>query len=285
MVQERALRQGHSGTSRVAVDPERLKALIATYGSSRDLPPGCSVIHERSKDRGALLRVGSESPASAGSAESGSLIVKFWLARNFGERCKQLAGLSNGRREWRSHRYLYAQGLALPEPMAYLNWSAGKARIEAFAAEDLGPTTQALKLLKAAVRLDDAAEVARIEAAVIALTRTMVAAGVTDVDHQLRNIVLTPDGRMFRLDVECAKRWLLGRIPDAALGVMIGRLITSHAYACQPQLNWTEDFARRLASALSPSRSVLRYAQKEIDTLMARQQARQGIDSRLSLAW
>ncbi|MCC5887219.1 MAG: hypothetical protein JJT88_12375 [Gammaproteobacteria bacterium] len=256
---------------------ERLKSVIEEYWASGEAPVGCSVIHRRSKGRGALLRVDADG--------AGSFVVKAWIARNLRERCKQVAGLSSGRREWRSHRSLHASGLVLPRPIAYQTWATNESRFEAFAIEDLGPTTKALKVLKASVRQQHKAEVARLETAVILMTKAMISAGFSDEDHQLNNIVMAGDGQLFRLDVECARHWPFGRIPDRALGVMIGRLVASHAFACQPHLSWSEDFALRLASALSASPSALRCARAEVHEAMERQRQRNGTDSRLSLAW
>ena len=270
---DRNLETGIRGISAIA----QIKPIVEAYFNTGQLAEGVSIVHKRSRGRGVLLRVPTERRCT--------VVVKAWAATRMRDRLKKVTGLSNARREWRMHQRLYAAGLPMPEPLAYRLWSTGACSYEMLVVEDLGKLVRSMVCLKHSIRRGDADEVRRIEDTILDMTVRMLAAGVSDIDHQLNNIVMAADGRLVRLDVECATHWRFRTMSEEALGAMIGRLVSTHAFACQPDLAHTEDFANRLAQAIEASPGALRHAKTRIDAALARQRLKNGPDSQLSLAW
>lgn len=263
-----------------AIEPQFLKPLVRagleTGNTSRC--DSCEVLKGRSGDCGTMMRVTV--------ADGASVIAKASKARNLAERVRSLLGLSMARREWRAHRHLERSGLAVPQLLQFfkLRCRDGR-RFEVIVMEDLGPTRNGLVYLKDLLAAGDEAGVRRFEERVMALTSHLLDAGIVDEDHQLLNIVINGTDRPIRIDFECARRFASDVPPVMDYGRMIGRLVVTHAYACQPELTRTECFARRLAEHLDPPRAVLDRAEAQIAHELARQRKNKGIDSRLKLDW
>lgn len=239
---------------------------------------GCEVLRGRSGSRGTLMRVRD----SVGD----SVIVKAWHLRDLKERLQAFSGLSMARREWRSHRHVERAGLRVPRLIEFLRLRCrDDRRFEALIAEDLGDTVNGMVHLKELLRVRDAAAVQEFEDRVIEMTRQLLAAGIVDVDHQLRNIVVTGASEPMRIDFECARRYRGQAPPMHEYGRMLGRLVVSHAYACQPDLDRTESFARRLAERLAVPANVLSGAKGQIERALAHQNRVAGIEARLVLGW
>ncbi len=253
-----------------------VRASLETGNTSRC--GSCKVLKGRSGARGMLMRVTD--------ADGASVIVKAWEARSLAERVKSVLGCSMARREWRAHRHLERSGLTVPQLLQFVKLRCKDGRhFEAIVVEDLGPTRNGLVYLKDLLAAGDDNGIRRFEEHVSAMTRRVLEAGIVDVDHQLRNIVVNGTNRPIRIDFECARRFWRGFPPVADYGRMVGRLVVSHAHACQPELKRTECFARRLAEHLDPPRAVLDCAEAQITRELARQRDRAGIDSRLNLNW
>lgn len=239
---------------------------------------GCEVLRGRTGNRGMLMRVRDSS--------GDSVIVKAWHLRDLKERLQGLSGLSMARREWRAHRHLERAGLRVPRLLEFLRLRCRDGRrFEAIVAEDLGETVNGMVHLKDLLQVQDEAAVQEFEDRVIEITRQLLDAGIVDVDHQLRNIVVGGANEPMRIDFECARRYRGLAPPTLEYGRMLGRLVVSHAYACQPEVGRTEAFARRLAERLEAPAGVLSGAKGQIDRALAHQNRVAGIESRLALGW
>lgn len=258
-----------------ALDP--VEKRVRDYLDRGRLADGISLVHQRAGGRGGILRV------SIGGNRT--VIVKTWKLSRHRDRVKRLVWMSNTRREWRVHRYLHACGVRVPEAFAYRAGHGAQGPYECILVEDLGPVTNALAYLKACLRRGDEAEIRRLEDEVIENTARMVHSRVMDIDNKLNNFGITASGELYRLDLECARRWRVRRPPTAVYGKMLGYLVGSHAFACQPDLARTEAFAGRLAEALKPPQAVLSAGRLALEAVLLRQKDRSGIDSRLSLPW
>lgn len=214
------------------------------------------------------------------------MIVKLWRIRNVLERAKEQVGIGDGAREWRMHRHIANIGLNVAKPIAYsMITTESRSRFEMFNVEDLGKTTQGLPYLKDCIIRGDEDNALRFEETVIHMAHRLLDARIVDIDHQLNNILIDQAERIFRVDFECARRWRLPSIPHQLLGRTIGRLVCTHVYACQPNLQQSEQFATRLATRLQLPTKVLTYARRTIECNLARQRDLCGIDSRLHLKW
>jgi hypothetical protein len=263
-----------------AIDKQHLISLLraSLEFAAPNRTDSCQVLKGRSGDRGLMLRLTD--------VDGASVIAKAWKARNLTERMKSLFGWSMAQHEWQAHRYMEQAGLTVPKLLHFLRLrSQGGGCFEVIVVEDLGPTRNGLVYLKDLLAAGDDAGIRRFEERVISMTRDLVDAGLVDVDHQLRNIVVNGTERPIRIDFECARRFTRGFPPAPDYGRMIGRLVVSHAYACQPELTRTRCFARRLAQHLNPPRTVLEGAEAQIAHALARQRERIGIDSPLALDW
>lgn len=238
----------------------------------------CEVLRSRSGGRGMLLRIRDDDGAS--------VIAKAFLARSLKERLKGIAGVGMARREWRVHRHLEESGLAVPHLIGNFRVRcADGRRFDVVVVEDLGTTRNGLVHFKQLLERGDEEQVRRFEDDVIELTHELLGAGVVDVDHQLRNIVLNGSARPIRIDFECARTFRSSSPPDQTYGIMVGRLITSHAFGTQPNLDRTSRFATRLADRLGLSRDVRDVASVHVRVALEKQRRVSGVDSRLELMW
>lgn len=260
------------------VSEQAVAEVVREYLRSKQPSDQCAVLHSRGRcGRGMLLRVRVNDDVS--------VIAKVWRVRNTKERFKRRIRISNACREWRAHRRVQQAGLVVPEPLAFFNVSVdARHDHEVMVVEDLGSITRGMVYLKTLIRQGDSQTVADFEQQVLDMTALLVRSRVMDVDHQLNNIVVNGTGRAVRIDLECARPWLLGRMPSEAYATMLARLVCSHVYASQPALEWSESFAQRLMACVRPPEHVLTRANERVERILARQREKKGVDSRLQLA-
>ncbi len=259
-------------------DAHLVDDIVRQWLVTKDLVDGCSVLHQRPKGRGTLLRIGEPGGRT--------VIVKLWPTRSAREVLKCTLGISNGFREWRIHRYLARLGLHVPTPLRYSRLKlVPDGRFEVMVVQDLGPTVAGLSYLKTCLQNEDEERIERLEHEVIEVAATLLRSRIIDIDHHLGNFVVNDNEDILRIDFECARRWLPGRVPLGALGTMIGRLVCSHVYACQPHVERSEAFAARVADRLRLSGPVLSTANALIVRNLGKQLEHQGIESRLALSW
>jgi Lipopolysaccharide kinase (Kdo/WaaP) family len=188
--------------------------------------------------------------------------------------------------EFRNLRRLARKGIRVPQPYGLCRISGkGKQFTEALFLEDLGETTSATEHIKRLISDGQENIVQAFEDQLIEMTRTMVSAGIVDTDLLLVNIVVPKTGEPVRLDLELARLVFFPRLFWRRYARMIGQLIGSHAFAVQPEVSRTTDFASRLARRMHPPIRVLRHAARHVRAMMADQARDAHIHTRVELPW
>lgn len=256
--------------------PRDIEDLLRRHLSAEFPADDGLVLHTRSKNRGGLLRL----PLKNG----GSIIVKIWLARNVRERIKSILHLSNGRREWKMHRFIHRAGILTPKPLWFRRLTlTSNESCEAMAIEDLGETESGLPHLKKLITTADEAGIVAFEDKLIVATERFIDRHIIDIDHQLNNFVVDAQGRLMRVDFECAKRYRLGLVPKPDYAQMIARLLASHIYAVQPDTKRTENFSARLYERLAVNSEYKKMIKEMVNKKMLLQQRKVGVATEISL--
>lgn len=218
--------------------------------------------------------------------KGGSVIAKAWALRDVKDRLKSVTGQSMAKREWAAHRYLERTGIAVPRLLKFLRIRCGDGqRYEVIVAEDLGSTRNGLVYLKELLTTGDESRIHRFEDDVISITAAILQSKIVDVDHQLRNIVLNGSDRPIRIDFECANRFRSESPPTREFGIMLGRMIASHAFGTQPHLARTQAFAHRLAERVAAPHEARKGAAVHVAWALEKQHRISGVDSQLDLGW
>jgi hypothetical protein len=188
------------------------------------------------------------------------------------------------RRECAVARRLYRAGLPVPQPIAHLVLTGNAGRFtEAHLTSDLGHLTPVMsyaKGLRDSSRNDD---LITLEDEIIGVTQSMIRLGVLDIDHSVVNLMVTPAGRLVRIDFEAARVVRFPSLHPGLLGGMIGRLVASYVFTHQPNVERVERFASRLLQRTRPSARALRRARSVIDQALARQRREIGLSTSFSL--
>jgi hypothetical protein len=151
--------------------------------------------------------------------------------------------------------------------------------------EDLGKTISATEFVKHLIRDTHEDRVREFEVQLIKMTCAMVGAGIVDPDHGLINTVVPESGEPVRLDLEMARGSWHSALRRQAYGRMIGHLVSTYAFAVQPDTSRATAFALRLAERLRPAPRVLRDAARYVNAMMDEQLRSANIDTRLDLPW
>jgi Lipopolysaccharide kinase (Kdo/WaaP) family len=218
--------------------------------------------------------------------DAGSVIVKIWNLYTVQERLKRLFGRSNALREWAVHRYAFEQQLAVPKPISFgaVRYSRRQS-LDVMVSQDLKNCTNALQYFKQLLMTADEKVISDFEERLIQLTVQFIRVGITDVDHQMNNLLVAGSGKIYRIDLECARRHWYTRFQQIDLGHMLGRLICSHVYACQPDVQRSQMFAERLVRQLYPSDRSLAIAKETVSSSLEQQRQKNNVDSVLVLPW
>lgn len=220
-------------------------------------------------------------------ADGTPVIVKLWNRPGLWGSWRRLTGTNTGWREFDALRRLRRAGLAeLPEPLAYLRLRGPDVRhTEALIQSDLGTCGDATEHVKAVRRSGGDEALRACEDEIIRVTRVMVDAGFIDTDHRLPNFVLRPDGRLVRLDFEMCRPVRRPRRAVRDLGLMLGTLTGSHAFALQPDTRPLRSFAERLAAAVQAPPAALAVARRRVAAMLERQRREAGIVTEVELPW
>lgn len=215
-----------------------------------------------------------------------SVIVKLWNRPGVWGTYRRLSRTNAGWREWETLRRLRKAGLSVPEPLGYLRLRGdGAQHTEALVQEDLGRCTDLTEHLKALRAQGGDAALRPVEDELIAATQAMLRAGFLDTDHRLPNFVVRPDGRPVRLDFELAHRVKDPLARTDELGVMLGTLLGSYAFALQPDTGPVGAFAERLASAVQAPPASRTVAAKQVAGMLERQRRESNIATEVKLPW
>lgn len=215
-----------------------------------------------------------------------SVIAKLWRRPGIRGAVSRLARVNTGYREWRALKLLSGSGLPSPRPLGYFRLRSPAARHdEAILSGDLGECRNSVarvKHLLAEERFDD---LARFENELVSITKRMIEIRLIDTDHRISNFVVTPEGRLVRLDFEHAARVICLKLSAQRYGIMLGGLVGTYVFAVQPDVVHAVSFAQCLAERLSPPRRVLCHAWTEVRRLLDGQYRFAGIASRIELPW
>ena len=217
--------------------------------------------------------------------ESGedAVIIKLWNRPGWRGRIRRFTRTTPGKKEFRALSLLQRIGIKAPIPLA-LNDLKGAPFTEALFQEDLGRCIIGVMHIKNLIASGQDKDLEVFLNGVVGITEKMVNARMFDVDHTFVNIVATPAGRPARLDMELAVQTRWG-VPTRMYGKMLGKLIASHAYAVQPDVMRTTQFAEQLVDALHPTWPVLKVAGQTVEMSMAQQYKTSGIETQVYLPW
>ena len=217
---------------------------------------------------------------------AGPVIVKLWRLSDLKGRLRNLAGRTKGRAEWAVLTHLHGNGIPVPEPIALLDLRGmGLAHHEALVTEDISPCSEASKVMRTLVAEGRSQEVRALGLEIVDITGRMVAAGIQDTDHCIRNFLVREDGRVFRIDFEKALMLRPGFVRDRALARMLGMLLGDHAIRCRKMPEETRIFAAALKTAVGPSEALARAVRRRAQDSLWRHRARTGITVPADLGW
>lgn len=215
-----------------------------------------------------------------------AIVIKLWSRPDFRGGLRRLLGIAPSAREWRNLVRLRSLKLPVPNPLGQCSVVPRIAGYtDALFMEDLGDCESSTDHLKSLIQRNQGEAALRFEDALIEMTAQILDAGMIDVDHGLANIVVQAPGRPVRLDLELARRVFLPRAFVNMYGDMLGRFVGMHAFAVQPDMARSRQFADRLRARLRPPKSVLARAADYARKMMERQKKDTGIDTRLALPW
>jgi hypothetical protein len=242
------------------------------------LPEGFGVMHLRKNNRGMLLRV---------NMNNRLFLVKISELHGGLNNLRRIFGITTGRREFRIHRMMEKANVNVPRTFGFLGLKTKKKRqFDLMVIEDLGTITRGVDFVKQSLMREDFNSLHRLENTAIHMTHRMLEAGITDIDHQLNNIVIDVEQSVFRIDFECARHWRFGPISNIAIGQMLGRLIISHVFACQDiDLLRSKRFAQELVNILNVRSSALTFAKSLIESHLKAQRLKKGVCIKFELPW
>ena len=240
-----------------------------------------------------IYRFALNASAEAGTLPS-SIIVKTWRADRgtLFDRIKrrtvgQLSGCEN---EFKILRHLARVAPSLNAPIAFDRF--GSERVlgqsgEVVLMSDIGPCQRLIDFLSEAVRNNDSEGINRLQSFLAHSVRTMLfTAQIVDDDHTLINMVRsTTTGEFHRIDFEIARRLKKISDPNRAIGRMLGEILVTHAFGCQPHTKHTTALALALYEALPElNRDVWNEAHRFALTGIEHQREHQGIETHLDLS-
>jgi len=238
--------------------------------------PKCCVL--QAKDGKLVSRITTD--------DCSSVVVKLWARPRFRGTVRQILRTGPLDRELHILHHLRRFGVKVPEVLGSCKLSLSRVPYtNALVLEDLGRVGTAMDHLKKLLHERPGREADHFEDQVIELTERIVQASVVDADHSMINIVTTKCGRPARLDFEIARKVPSPRCAPRTWGAMMGRLVATHAFTVQPDIERIIQFATRLADRTRTPRGVLRRARILADRMMETQRREDGIDTRFELQW
>ena len=255
--------------------PESSLGLFAERVSDGGCP--VEVLKERPKD---VLVVRARGPGER------DVVVKLWNRRGIRGWLRRLTRTNSGWREYNALRRLRARGAQVPEALGYFRLKRACANhTEALVLEDLGRCSDLTEHVKRLRReLGDGA-LEPIQDELIRSTRELLECNIIDEDHRMPNFVVRPCGGVSRVDFEMAQRVRRPEDDPHKLGVMLGTLIGSYAFALQPDTSPILPFAEGLAGASKACAKARRIARLRVDGMLRRQAVEKGVRTSVVLPW
>jgi len=206
----------------------------------------CVVLRRYPHGSGGVLRLfrGGQLPVIAKVRRRGTLR----------ERLRHAMSIGSAQQEWRMQMHAALAGLPVALPLAISETKATDGSVfDVLVMEDLGDVRGSGDHLRSLLTAGDEASAVELEDRIIALTRSMLEAGIVDGDHHLQRLVVREsDGAIHRLGFREARRFRGSRPPQAALVVMLERLIRSHqhvVHAVHGSAQRSDTFTSRLMVA------------------------------------
>ena len=186
------------------------------------------------------------------------VVVKLWKRRGIRSALRNFSRTGNRHREWKALKFLSTQGMNVPRPLDHFRLQhVGSPFTEALVMQDMGNCVRAVNFLKCLFHEDRVQERLDFEAEVIEMTQQLICGyGFLDTDHHLNNIVVQPNGRLARLDLELARRVKYPRAFPKTYRQMIESLVHSYVIACEANMEPVRDFNERLLDRLQLSSSL-----------------------------
>lgn len=217
---------------------------------------------------------------------SESIIIKMWSRPDLNGSVRRLLQIAACNHEWRNLTRMSLTGIAVPRPLGFSQVAPTIAGYtDVLFMEDMGTCESATDHLKRLIQAKQEQQAVIFEDAQIQMTVQLLDAGILDIDHGMHNIVVSPSGKVIKLDVELARYVVWPRLFPAMYGQMLGRMIGMHAFAVQPEMSRTTHFADRLRANLQPPLDILKRAGIYARVMMQNQLKKTGIDTRLILSW
>lgn len=215
---------------------------------------------------------------------NGSIIAKMWARPGLRGHFRRLLRILPCHYEWRNLRRLEVAGVPVPHPLGFCGVvPAISGYTDVLFMQDLGDCVPAGEYLKRLIRSSSDMQSIMFENVIIDMSDKIIRAGMIDTDYGMNNIVVTSDGRTVKIDVELVRRVFWPNFFPRMYSLMLGRLIGLHAFAVQPEVVRTVDFAERLYARLKPSARVRELTNGYVQKLLLDQFRSCGIDTRVEL--
>jgi len=217
---------------------------------------------------------------------SSPVVLKLWQHRGLKAQVRRAFRTDSVSRETRMLRIMKSLNVPVPEVLGSRWLSARECgHSGAILLEDLGDCVTAAEKIKTLCQEKNYDALERLEASTLEITKKIVSGGLLDTDHSLVNMVVSPNGSLYRLDVEFAVRVRFPNLFSGWYGGMLGRLLSSHAFAVQPDAALTYRFAEALVEMLKPSQRVLALTKVRVEQEMEKQAKRKGLTTKVELPW
>jgi hypothetical protein len=225
--------------------------------------------------------------------EAPTIIVKTWNPER-GSRMRQLkralvGELSGCHNEIATLWHLEQAAPGLGAPLGFARFTSAVVQglpCEVGLISDLGDCETVAEYLKRCNAEGDQPGLDNVRDFITESLRLLICdAGLIDDDHSVINMLRSrQDGRFHRIDFEIARRAESVWSKSRAMGSMLGRLMATCAFACQPDMRWVVGLADHLRQALPFfDDKVWQLAQVEVDRRLRYQLQRNGIDTRLDV--
>lgn len=236
--------------------------------------------------------------SEANSDLPATIIVKTWCATRgtLFDRLKRLTvGQLNGcENEFKILRHLAEVAPVLNAPVAFERFRSERLLGrdgEVVLMSDIGACQRLMDYLSDLVRKSDMDGIERLQHFLLASVRAMLfAAELVDDDHTLINMVRSnATGEFHRIDFEIARKLSSvterGDQRNKAIGRMLGEILITHAYGCQPHTEHTTTLAHALRKSLPElGPSVWVEAHAMAVSGIEKQRENQGIETHLDLS-
>jgi len=216
-----------------------------------------------------------------------TMIIKLWKRPGLRGVLRRVTQTGNIDREWKTLKHLSQLGFRVPDAIARFHFDTPvNGYTDAIVMQDFGVGTGGTEHLTWLLAQNAQNERIKFEDNVIKLTKSILNAGVLDLDHHLVNVLVTPSLDVVRLDFEIATIAHFPSLHRSKRASMIANLMTSYIVAANADGKGTANaFALKLATQLNLSAHVLRRAKIILRKNLEAQQKSSGLDLQWTPPW